>query len=99
MQECGSLLNDGSRFASAEARLGVFAIGTIKRKNFGLFWNVALETAGTIVGDKVSIWLDVQFVQMALSCFVVSTFLPTKPTIIPPYDATLAWSESYGREP
>jgi polyisoprenoid-binding protein YceI len=44
-------------------RIGVFATAKINRKDFGLVWNAALETGGFLVGDEVSISLDVQFVQ------------------------------------
>ena len=33
----------------------------IKRKDYGLTWNTALETVGILVGDEVTITLDVQF--------------------------------------
>jgi len=40
------------------------AAGTkINRKDFGLTWNAALETGGILVGDDVTISLDVQFVK------------------------------------
>jgi polyisoprenoid-binding protein YceI len=35
----------------------------ISRKDFGLTWNAALETGGVLVGDEVTIDLDVQFVK------------------------------------
>jgi polyisoprenoid-binding protein YceI len=35
----------------------------INRKDFGLIWNAALETGGILVGDEVTITLDVQFVK------------------------------------
>jgi polyisoprenoid-binding protein YceI len=44
-------------------RIGVFATTKINRKDFGLTWNAALETGGILVGDELSISLDVQFVQ------------------------------------
>jgi polyisoprenoid-binding protein YceI len=37
----------------------------INRKDFGLEWNVALETGGVLVGDKVKIQLDIQAVRQA----------------------------------
>lgn len=37
----------------------------IKRKDFGLTWNAALEAGGLLVGDDVTITLDVQFVKVA----------------------------------
>jgi polyisoprenoid-binding protein YceI len=35
----------------------------INRKDFGLEWNVALETGGVLVSDKVKVQLDIQAVQ------------------------------------
>jgi polyisoprenoid-binding protein YceI len=35
----------------------------INRKDFGLEWNVALETGGVLVGDKVKVQLDIQVVK------------------------------------
>ena len=32
----------------------------IDRKDFGLTWNVALETGGILVSDKVKIFIDVE---------------------------------------
>jgi polyisoprenoid-binding protein YceI len=44
-------------------RLGLSATTKINRKDFGLTWNTALETGGILVGDAVTITLDVQFVK------------------------------------
>jgi polyisoprenoid-binding protein YceI len=44
-------------------RLGLSATTKINRKDFGLTWNAALETGGILVGDEVTITLDVQFVK------------------------------------
>jgi len=44
-------------------RLGLSATTKINRKDFGLSWNAALETGGILVGDEVTITLDVQFVK------------------------------------
>lgn len=44
-------------------RLGLSATTKINRKDFGLTWNAALETGGVLVGDEVTITLDVQFVK------------------------------------
>ncbi len=46
-------------------RAGLAATTTIDRKDFGLTWNVALESGGILVGDKVKIDLDVAAVQQA----------------------------------
>jgi len=44
-------------------RVGVSATTKINRKDFGLTWNAALETGGILVGNEVTITLDVQFVK------------------------------------
>jgi polyisoprenoid-binding protein YceI len=44
-------------------RLGLSATTKINRKEFGLTWNAALETGSILVGDEVTITLDVQFVK------------------------------------
>jgi polyisoprenoid-binding protein YceI len=47
------------------ARIAISATTKISRKDFGLTWNAALETGGILVGDEVTITLDVQFVKAA----------------------------------
>ena len=44
-------------------RIGLSATTRINRKEFGLTWNAALETGGILVGDEVTITLDVQFIK------------------------------------
>ena len=44
-------------------RIGLSATAKINRKDYGLNWNAALETGGILVGDEVTITLDVQFVK------------------------------------
>jgi polyisoprenoid-binding protein YceI len=44
-------------------RVAVAATTRINRKDFGLTWNAALETGGILVGDEVTITLDIQFVK------------------------------------
>jgi polyisoprenoid-binding protein YceI len=44
-------------------RVAVSATTKINRKDFGLTWNAALETGGILVGDEVTITLDVEFVK------------------------------------
>lgn len=46
-------------------KMGISATTKIKRKDFGLNWNAALEAGGVLVGDDVSITLDIQFVKQA----------------------------------
>jgi len=45
------------------ARIGVSATAKINRKEFGLTWNAPLEAGGFLVGDEVTITLDVEFIQ------------------------------------
>jgi polyisoprenoid-binding protein YceI len=44
-------------------RIGLSASTKINRKDFGLTWNAALETGGILVGDEVTITLDVEAVK------------------------------------
>ncbi|HXM63474.1 MAG TPA: YceI family protein [Terriglobales bacterium] len=44
-------------------RVGLSATTKISRKDFGLTWNATLETGGFLVGDEVTVTLDVQFVK------------------------------------
>jgi polyisoprenoid-binding protein YceI len=44
-------------------RIGLSATTKINRKDFGLTWNGALETGGVLVGEEVTISLDVQFIK------------------------------------
>jgi polyisoprenoid-binding protein YceI len=44
-------------------RVAVSATTKINRKDFGLTWNAALETGGILVGDEVTVTLDVEFVK------------------------------------
>lgn len=41
-------------------KLGGTLTGTIKRSDWGLTWNVALETGGWLVSDKIAIEIDLQ---------------------------------------
>ena len=44
-------------------RIAISATTKINRKDFGLTWNAALETGGILIGDEVTITLDVEFVK------------------------------------
>jgi len=44
-------------------RIAVSGTTKINRKDFGLTWNAALETGGILVGEEVTINLDVEFVK------------------------------------
>jgi polyisoprenoid-binding protein YceI len=44
-------------------RIGLSASAKINRKDFGLSWNATLETGGVLVGEDVTISLDVEFIK------------------------------------
>jgi polyisoprenoid-binding protein YceI len=44
-------------------RIGASATTKIKRSDYGLTWNAALETGGVMLGDDVKIELDVELVK------------------------------------
>jgi polyisoprenoid-binding protein YceI len=44
-------------------RVAVSATTQINRKDYGLTWNAALETGGVLVGEEVTITLEVEFVK------------------------------------
>jgi len=44
-------------------RIGLSATTKINRKDFGLNWNAALEAGGILVGEEVTITLDVQLIK------------------------------------
>ena len=44
-------------------RLAVSGTTKVNRKDYGLTWNAALETGGILVGEEITITLDVEFVK------------------------------------
>ncbi len=42
-------------------KVGSAATTTINRKDFGLNWNKALETGGFLVGEEITVELDIQW--------------------------------------
>ena len=44
-------------------RVGLSAKTRVSRKEFGLTWNAALEAGGFLVGEKVAITLDLEFIK------------------------------------
>lgn len=46
-------------------RIGFSGRTVIRRKDFGLTWNVALEAGGVLVSDKITIELDVSAIKQA----------------------------------
>lgn len=45
-----------------QTKAGFSATGKLKRSDYGLVWNAALETGGVLVGDEVKFSLDLQAV-------------------------------------
>ena len=45
------------------ARIGASATTKIKRSEFGLTWNAALETGGILIGDDIKIELEVSLIK------------------------------------
>jgi polyisoprenoid-binding protein YceI len=46
-----------------DERIGFTAETEVNRKDWGLEWNVALETGGVLVGDKVKLTIDAEWVK------------------------------------
>jgi polyisoprenoid-binding protein YceI len=44
-------------------KIGATLKGKVKRSDFGLTWNAALETGGVVVGDDVKLELDLEFLK------------------------------------
>jgi polyisoprenoid-binding protein YceI len=47
-----------------QERVGFTVSGTISRKDYGLTWNLALETGGVMIGDKVTIEAELEAVRL-----------------------------------
>jgi polyisoprenoid-binding protein YceI len=56
-------LSEPAKDPWGNTRVGLSATAKINRKDFGLTWNAALETGGILVGEEISITLEVQFIQ------------------------------------
>ena len=46
-------------------RVGFEGSGELSRKDFGLTWNVALETGGFLVSDNIKLQLDISAIKQA----------------------------------
>jgi polyisoprenoid-binding protein YceI len=44
-------------------RIGLSGSVKVNRKDFGIIWNTALDSGGVLVGDEVTIALDVEFIK------------------------------------
>lgn len=56
-------LSQESRDPWGNIRRGTSASTKINRKDFGLNWNKALETGGVVVGDEITINLEVEMIK------------------------------------
>jgi len=56
-------LSQPSKDPWGNQRIGLSGSAKINRKDFGFVWNAPLEFGGVLVGDEVTITLDVQFVK------------------------------------
>ncbi|MDD2582222.1 MAG: YceI family protein [Desulfuromonadaceae bacterium] len=52
-----------SRDPWGNIRKGATATTKINRKDFGLVWNAALETGGVVVGDEITITLEIEMIK------------------------------------
>ena len=51
------------RDSHGNEKIGLSASTQISRKKFGLNWNEAMESGGVVVGDEVSITLDLELIK------------------------------------
>jgi len=56
-------VSEPSKDPWGNVRIGLSGSTKINRKDFGLVWNAPLEFGGVLVGEEVTITLDVQFVK------------------------------------
>jgi polyisoprenoid-binding protein YceI len=56
-------LSEPSKDPWGNLRIGLSGSTKVNRKDFGLVWNAPLEFGGVLVGDEVTITLDVQFIK------------------------------------
>ena len=51
------------RDARGNEKIGLAASTQISRKKFGIIWNEAMESGGVVVGDEVSVSLDLELIK------------------------------------
>ena len=56
-------LSEPSKDPWGNQRIGLSATTKVNRKDFGLVWNAPLELGGVLVGEEVTITLEVQFIK------------------------------------
>ncbi len=57
-------LNGVQRGPTGGRSAGFEATGVVSRKDFGLNWNVALESGGVLVGDEVKLTVDAEVMEV-----------------------------------
>ena len=63
--ELDTTINGSGKTPFGTEVIGVSAETKINRKDFGLTWNVALETGGWLVGDKIDIELEIELIKQS----------------------------------
>ena len=56
-------VSEPSNDPQGKKRIGPSGSTKIHRKDFGLTWNVVLESGGVLIGDEVTITLDLEFIK------------------------------------
>jgi len=59
-----------------KTRVGGMASTKINRKDFGLAWNKALETGGVVVGDEVTVTIDLEMTQADAAATMTPATIP-----------------------
>jgi polyisoprenoid-binding protein YceI len=57
--------SDEGKDPFGNTRIGASAATKIKRSEFGLTWNAALETGGILIGDDLRLELEVSLIKSA----------------------------------
>jgi polyisoprenoid-binding protein YceI len=57
--------NGQARSPWGTVNAGFTAAAAVNRKDWGLNWNVALETGGWLVGDEVKLYIEAEIVKQA----------------------------------
>lgn len=55
--------NDAAKDPWGNVRAGFAATGKINRKDFGMNWSKALDSGGLVVGDEVTLQLDIECIK------------------------------------
>ncbi len=55
----------GAKTHGETKKVGYSAVGSIKRSDYGLTYNAALETGGVLIGDEVKISIEIEAAEQA----------------------------------